>query len=186
MKNILIAISGPSGVGKGTIVKKLCSAREDISVSVSCTTRQPRAGEVDKRDYFFIGKEEFLDIVKSDGFLEYDEHFGNLYGTPKKFVEEKLKEKSIILEIDVKGALNAKRIFPETVLIFVAPPSIEELENRLLSRGSECKESIDERIKRVEYELSFRDKYDYVVINDDIEVAVEQIEKIIDAEKIKK
>ena len=112
MKTVLMAISGPSGVGKGTIVKEFLKRRNDVGVSVSCTTRAPRAGEIDGKDYFFISREEFLRRKDEGDFLEWDEHFGNFYGTPKSFVEEQLKTKSLILEIDVVGALNAKNIFP--------------------------------------------------------------------------
>lgn len=184
MKNVLLAISGPSGVGKGTIVKELLSS-DDIVSSVSCTTRAPREGEVDGKDYFFLTREEFQKKIQEDGFLEYDEHFGNFYGTPKSFVVETLKEKSVILEIDVKGALNAKRIFPDTLLIMVVPPSVEELKNRLVGRGTESKEAIEERIRRVDYELSFAETYDYVVVNQELSQAVEQIRDIIERAKLK-
>lgn len=129
MRNILMAISGPSGVGKGTLVKELISARTDVAVSVSCTTRAPREGEKDGKDYFFLTREEFLRRAAEGEFLEYDEHFGNYYGTPKSFVRETLREKSVILEIDVVGALNAKKVFPDCVLIMIVPPSAEELKN---------------------------------------------------------
>ena len=131
MKNILMAISGPSGVGKGTLVKALLAEREDVTVSVSCTTRPPRAGERDGKEYFFLTRAEFERRIAEDDFLEYDEHFGNYYGTPKSFVRETLKKKSVILEIDVVGALNAKKVFPECVLIMIVPPSEEELKKRV-------------------------------------------------------
>ena len=185
MKNILIAISGPSGVGKGTVVKELLKKRSDLALSVSCATRAPRKGEVDGKDYFFISKEEFLRRIDEGDFLEYDEHFGNYYGTPKSFVRSALKEKSVILEIDVVGALNAKKTFPECVLIMITPPSKEELKKRLLGRNSESVREVEERLSRLEYELSKKDEYDYEVINDELKNAVEKIENIIDEEKNK-
>lgn len=180
MKNILIAVSGPSGVGKGTIVKTLLRRREDLALSVSCTTRAAREGEKDGREYFFLSREEFLRRIGEKEFLEYDEHFGNFYGTPKSFVKEKLKEKSVVLEIDVVGALNAKKEFPDCVLIMVVPPSEKELVERLKGRNSETEEQIESRLERLEFELSQREKYDYVVVNDELEKAVETIETIID------
>lgn len=173
-------VSGPSGVGKGTIVKRLVSRRKDVVESVSCTTRAPRAGEVHGREYYFLTKEDFLRRVKENDFLEYDEHFGNYYGTPKSFVRETLKEKSVILEIDVVGGLNAKKEFPECRLVMIVPPSVEELKRRLIARNSETEEEIENRLSRLEYELSQKDKYDFVIVNDEIETAIQQLEQIID------
>ena len=180
MKHILMAVSGPSGAGKGTIVKTIIGKREDIVESVSCTTRAPRAGEVDGKAYFFLSKEEFARRIQENDFLEYDEHFGNFYGTPKSFVAETLKTKSVIMEIDVVGALNAKKIFPETVLVMVVPPSIEELKRRLKGRNSETDEQIENRLSRMEYELSHKDEYDYVIVNDNLEQAIAEVEAIFD------
>ena len=180
MKHILMAVSGPSGAGKGTIVKTIIAKREDIVESVSCTTRAPRAGEVDGKAYFFLSKEEFARRIKEDDFLEYDEHFGNFYGTPKSFVAETLKTKSVIMEIDVVGALNAKKLFPETVLVMIVPPSMEELKRRLKSRNSETDEEIENRLSRMEYELSHKDEYDRIIVNDDLEKAIEELSSIID------
>ena len=182
MKNILMAISGPSGVGKGTLVKALLQKRKDVTGSVSCTTREPRPGEREGKDYFFLTKEEFLRRAKEGEFLEYDEHFGNYYGTPKSFVREALKEKSVILEIDVVGALNAKKAFPECVLVMVLPPSVEELKKRLEGRHSETEEEIKTRLARIDYELSKRELYDYAVVNDTPERAAAELEEILDAE----
>ena len=183
MKNILMAISGPSGVGKGTLVKALLAEREDVTVSVSCTTRPPRAGERDGKEYFFLTRAEFERRIAEDDFLEYDEHFGNFYGTPKSFVKEALKEKSVILEIDVVGALNAKKAFPECVLVMIVPPSEEELKRRLKGRNSETDEEIERRLSRMEYEFSKKDEYDYIVVNDALDGAESKLEEIIDKEK---
>ncbi len=185
MKNVLMAISGPSGVGKGTIVKKLLAERKDIALSISCTTRAPRKGEQNGREYFFLSREEFLKKAKEGEFLEYDEHFGNLYGTPKSFVKERLKEKSVLLEIDVVGALNAKREFPDCVLVMIAPPSEEELKKRLSGRNSETEAEIRTRLERLDFELAQKELYDYVVVNDDLEKATAQVGNILDLHKNK-
>ena len=182
MRNLLIVLSGPSGVGKGTIVKRLIE-KGGFSLSVSCTTRSPRGGEKDGKDYFFIAKEKFLKMIDGGGFLEYSNHFGNYYGTPKEFVEERLKTCDVLLEIEVDGALQVKKSHPEALLIMVAPPNKEELRRRLSGRGSEKAEKIEERLSRMEYELAQADKYDYTVINDDLKVAVAEIENIIKREK---
>ena len=176
----LLAVSGPSGVGKGTIVKTIIQRREDVVESVSCTTRPPRPGEVDGKAYFFLSHEEFQRRIKEDDFLEYDEHFGNYYGTPKSFVRETLKTKSVIMEIDVVGSLNAKKTFPECILVMVVPPSTDELKRRLKGRNSETDEEIENRLARMEYELSHSDIYDYIIVNDDLESAIAQLEAIID------
>ena len=180
MKGKLIAVSGPSGVGKGTIVKTIIKKREDVVESVSCTTRAPRKGEVHGREYFFLSQEEFARRIAENDFLEYDEHFGNYYGTPKSFVRQALKDKSVIMEIDVVGALNAKKEFPECILVMVAPPSLDELKRRLKGRNSETDEQIENRLARLEYELSHSDEYDYVIVNDKLENAIQQLEDIID------
>ena len=179
-KHILMAVSGPSGVGKGTIVKTILDRREDVVESVSCTTRAPREGEIHGKHYFFLSHEEFQRRIEEDDFLEYDEHFGNYYGTPKSFVAETLKTKSVIMEIDVVGSLNAKKVFPECVLVMIVPPSLEELKKRLIGRGTEGKEEIEGRLARLEYEISQKDKYDYVIVNDDLETAIADVCKIID------
>ena len=181
-KHVLMAVSGPSGVGKGTIVKTILERREDVVESVSCTTRAPREGEVHGKHYFFLSHEEFQRRIEEDDFLEYDEHFGNYYGTPKSFVAETLKTKSVIMEIDVVGSLNAKKVFPECVLVMIVPPSIEELKKRLIGRGTEDEKEILGRLARLEYEISQKDKYDYVIVNDDLETAIAEVCKIIDGE----
>ncbi len=179
-KHVLMIVSGPSGVGKGTIVKTIISRREDVVESVSCTTRKPRAGEVDGKHYFFISREEFERRIAENGFLEYDEHFGNIYGTPRSFVEETLRSKSIILEIDVEGGLEVKKRYPEVLLVMIVPPSMEELKRRLKGRDSESDEQIENRLARIEYEYSKKELYDYIVVNDDLETAIKEVEGIID------
>lgn len=186
MKHKLMVVSGPSGVGKGTIVKTLIKRRSDVVESVSCTTRAPREGETHGKEYFFLTKEEFLERLEKQDFLEYDEHFGNYYGTPISFVEETLKTKSVILEIDVVGALNVKKRLPEAVLVIILPPSVEELKRRLEGRETETAEQIENRLSRLEYELSQKEKYDFVVVNDDLEQAISEVEAILDGSACKK
>ena len=188
MKHRLYIISGPSGVGKGTLVKLLLKEDESLALSVSCTTRKPREGEKDGVDYFFLTKEEFLKRVEEDGFLEYDEHFGNYYGTPKSFVREQMKSKSVILEIDVVGALNVKNRCGEEfspVLILVIPPDEETLIRRLEGRASEDENALRERLARAKYELSLKDKYDYAVVNGALGATVKRLHEIILAENAK-
>ena len=182
MKNLLIVLSGPSGVGKGTIVNNLLS-RGNFSLSVSATTRPPREGEREGEAYFFLSRGQFEKEIKEGGFLEYSEHFENLYGTPRKFVEDKLKVSDVVLEIEVDGALQVKKSYPEAVLIFILPPSVEELEKRLKGRGSEPPEKVEKRLSRLGYELSKKELYDYRVINDDLLTAVGEIESIIKSKK---
>lgn len=176
--NKLIVISGPSGVGKGTIVNELLK-KGDYALSISCTTRAPRVGEKEGVSYFFISRQKFLSMIDEGGFLEYDNHFENYYGTPKEFVEKQLQTKNVILEIEVNGAFKVKKAYPEAILIMIAPPSIEELKSRLVGRGTESAEDIEGRLARLEYELSQSDKYDYTVINDDLQRSVAEIEQII-------
>ncbi len=186
MAGVLFIISGPSGVGKGTLVKMLIKDDPALALSVSCTTRAPRAGEQDGREYFFLTKEEFERRLAEGDFLESDEHFGNYYGTPKSFVKERLKEKSVILEIDVVGALNVKRNyaneFPRLALVMVVPPSLSALEARLSGRKSETPRERESRLERVNYELSQQSEYDYVVVNDNLNDAYAELKKIISQE----
>lgn len=180
MKHSLLVVSGPSGVGKGTLVKLLKAKRKDLVESVSCTTRSPREGEMHGREYYFLSKEEFKKRIEENDFLEYNEHFGNFYGTPKSFVKEKLEEKSVVLEIDVNGALNAKKAFPSSKLVMIVPPSVEELKSRLKGRGTETEEQIENRLKRLDFELAQQDKYDFIVVNDNLEQALMDLEEILD------
>ena len=184
-RNVLVVLSGPSGVGKGTIAKMLVERNKNMSLSISCTTRNPRDGEVDGREYFFINKDEFKTKIDNDGFLEYSEHFENFYGTPKKFVTEKLVNSDVLLEIDVNGGLEVKKNFKDAVLIMLAPPSVEEIRNRLIKRSTETIEKINLRMERIDYELSKSSLYDYTVINDDLTAAIERVEEIINFEKNK-
>lgn len=177
-KNLLICLSGPSGVGKGTIVTELLKTGE-YALSISCTTRERRNNEIENVSYFYISKEEFSKMIAENGFLEYNGHFDNLYGTPRKFVEENLKEKNVILEIEVDGALKVKKEHPEAVLIMVLPPDENALRERLRKRGTESEEKIEQRIKRMEYELSKREEYDYTVVNDVLDDCVKEIENIL-------
>ena len=185
MRNVLFVLSGPSGVGKGTIAKKLIERNANFALSISCTTRNAREGEVNGREYFFISKEDFLQKINKDGFLEYSNHFENYYGTPKDFVLDKLKTNDVLLEIDVNGGLNVKQSYKDAILIMITPPSLEELRNRLIKRGTESLEKIDLRLSRIDYELSKKEQYDYQVVNDDLETAIKTVEDIINKEKLK-
>lgn len=185
-KGFLLVISGPSGCGKGTICKKILERNEKLVFSVSATTRTPRRGEIDGVNYFFIDEEKFSKMVENDEFLEYANVHGNLYGTPKNFVLEQIERGEIvILEIDVQGALQVKESYPEGVFIFLLPPSMSELKNRIKKRGTETDKDIDIRLKNAFEELKFIDEYDYIVINDEVMEAVEKTETIIGAEKLK-
>ena len=180
----LFVISGPSGVGKGTIIARLLPRLPNMILSISATTRAPREREKDGVHYFFTKKEDFLKTVAEGGFLEYDEHFGNYYGTPKKFVFDNLNVgKDVLLEIDVNGALKVKENYSDAVLIFIKPLSVEVLQNRLAMRNSENTQEIANRIARLEKELSIQDKYDFVVVNDDLNTAVNEVYQIIKESK---
>ena len=180
-KGRLFVISGPSGTGKGTICKELVKD-EKIRLSVSMTTRSPREGEVHGVSYFFASKEEFLQKIDADGFLEYAEVFGNYYGTPKMEVLELLDEGiDVLLEIDVQGALQIKKVYPEAVLLFILPPSLEELRNRLAGRGTETPEVLEHRLGKAVHEISFAHEYDYTVINDQLDEAVDNVRTVIRA-----
>ncbi|ABK61398.1 MULTISPECIES: guanylate kinase [Clostridium] len=182
-QGLLLVISGPSGAGKGTICKELMK-NGDFWLSVSATTRSPRKGEVDGQNYYFLTKENFVDRIEQKDFLEYAEVYGNYYGTPKSNVLEKLKNgKDVILEIDIQGALKVKENYPKGIFIFILPPSMEELKNRIIKRGSETEESLMTRFKSAYKEINYVSKYNYAVINDEVDKAVEKIKSIIIAEK---
>jgi guanylate kinase len=180
---LLIVISGPSGAGKGTICKAL-SEDQDLWISVSATTRKPRNGEVDGVNYFFLSKQEFADKINEDDFFEYAEVYGNYYGTPKwKTLEAIYSGKDVVLEIDIQGALKVKQQYPEGVFIFILPPSMEELKQRIIKRGTETEESLVRRFKSAYQEVNYISKYNYAVVNDTVENAVEKIKAILTAEK---
>ena len=183
MRNVLFVISGPSGVGKGTIAKKLVERNSQFALSISCTTRSPRPGEKDGIDYFFISTQEFQNKIDNNGLLEYSNHFENFYGTPRQFVEEKLKTHDVLLEIDVNGGLKVKEEFPQALLIMILPPSIEEIRNRLIKRSTESIQKIDLRMQRIKYELEKKSLYDFSVVNDKLITAVEKIEEYIKLQK---
>ncbi len=178
----LFILSGPSGAGKGTICKALL-AETDLELSVSMTTRNPRAGETDGESYYFVSKNEFLRKIEASGFLEYAEVYGNFYGTPKQPVIDKLSAGTdVILEIDMQGALKVKENYPDGVFIFILPPSMSELRKRLTGRGTETAEAIEMRLGETLKELSYIDKYDYCVVNGQLEEAVARVKAIVTAE----
>ena len=179
-KGILVVVSGFSGSGKGTVMKELLRRYDNYALSVSATTREPREDEVDGREYFFKTREEFERMIAEDALLEHACYVENYYGTPKAYVEEQLSlGKDVILEIEIQGALKVKEKFPETLLIFVAPPSAEELKRRLVNRGTETADVIDARMKRACEEAEQMDRYDYLLINDEIDRCVEELNSLI-------
>ncbi len=186
MRGLLIVISGASGTGKGTICKKLLAKSPGIAYSISATTRKPRPGEVDGREYYFLSVDEFKAWIAEGKFLEYAEVYGNFYGTPLNKIEERLKRgEDILLEIDVQGALNVKKKCPEGIYIFLLPPSLEELKRRIEGRGTENPESLTRRLQNAVAEIQIGLQYDYVVVNDTIDNAAAQIEAILTAERCK-
>lgn len=183
-RGILIVVSGFSGSGKGTLMKELLSRYEDTyALSISATTRSPREGEVDGREYFFKTREEFEKMIAKDELIEYARYVDNYYGTPRAYVEEQLDAgKDVILEIEIQGALKVKEKFPETLLLFVTPPTAKELRNRLVGRGTETMDVIDFRMNRAKEEADGMDQYDYLIINDVLQDCVEQMHRIIQGE----
>lgn len=185
-KGLLLVISGFSGAGKGTVVKRLLEQHNDYALSISATTRSPREGEQDGREYFFKSKEEFEKMIEASELIEYARYVDNYYGTPKAYVEEQLKEgKNVILEIEIQGALNIKSMFPDAVLLFIMPPSAKELERRLVGRGTEDEATIRARLSRASEEAQGVENYNYIVINDDVDTCVETIDSIVKSEKRK-
>ncbi|MBE1446327.1 guanylate kinase [Paenibacillus sp. OAS669] len=186
-KGILIVLSGPSGVGKGTVCKALRQCAPELIYSVSATTREPRQGEVDGVNYFFKTREQFQKLIEEDQMLEWAEYVGNYYGTPRKFVDDTLNAgNDIILEIEVQGALKVKQKFPEGVFIFLLPPSMDELENRIVGRGTESEESIRNRMSVAMDEIRLMEHYDYAIVNDRVENACSRIQSIIVSEHCRK
>lgn len=180
MDGLLIVMSGFSGAGKGTLMKRLLNDYEDYAFSVSMTTRAPRVGEVDGKDYFFVTRETFEKNIENDGFVEYAEYCGNYYGTPRAYVEEQLRNgKNVILDIEVQGAMQIKAKFPNALMVFVTPPSIDVLLKRLRARGTETEDVIQKRINQAKEESSRMDKYEYIVINDDLDTAVKEMHEIV-------
>ena len=185
-KGTLVVISGFSGVGKGTIVHELLNRYDNYKLSVSATTRKPRDGEEDGRDYFFISHDEFDDMIAFDKLIEYAKYVDNYYGTPRDYVENELEAgNNVILEIEIQGAGKIKKKHPESLLIFVAPPSAKELHNRLLSRGTETPEVIRSRMRRAIEESEGIENYDYIVVNDNLNRCVEEINNMIELQKNK-
>ena len=179
-KGKLVVFSGPSGTGKGTILKELIK-QDNYAFSVSMTTRGPREGEADGVDYYFVTEEEFQKTIDNGGFLEYVHKFQRSYGTPKAAVFDQMEKGiNVVLDIEMEGALNVKRIFPEAVLVFVLPPSLEELHRRLVARGTETEEQIAIRTKDIQKEIEFISNYDYYIVNDKIEDAVKQAKAIVE------
>ncbi len=184
-RGLLFIISGPSGAGKGTICQRL-KEQGSIELSVSMTTRKPRPGEIDGKNYYFVSEEEFIETINRGGFLEYAKVYGNYYGTPKDIVLAQLESnKDVVLEIDIQGALQVKDSYPKGVFIFILPPSMAELRKRITGRGSESEADINLRLGETLKEVAYIDRYDYCVINDEIEEAVQRVTDIIKAEHSK-
>jgi len=182
-KGILLVVSGFSGAGKGTLMKELVGRYAQYALSVSATTRSPREGEVDGREYFFRTKEEFEQMIAEDALIEHACYVGNYYGTPKAYVEEQLsKGKDVILEIEIQGALQIKKRFPDTLLLFVSTPDADTLKNRLVGRGTESMEVVENRLSRAAEEAKGIEQYDYFIINDDLDACVTQVHQIIQGE----
>ncbi len=183
MNKKLFVVSGSSGVGKGTVLKGFLQKNPDFMLSISCTTRSPREGEIDGVNYFFMTKEDFKQCIENNKFLEWAEFAGNFYGTKKKFINKCLEEgKNIILEIDTKGALQVKKQMPEAVLIFICPPSLEALEKRLRGRHTEDEATIQKRMQEVKEELHRAENFDYKIVNDDLDRTISEFENIIKLE----
>ena len=179
-KGLLIVISGFSGAGKGTLMKALIQNYDQYALSISMTTRAPREGEVHGREYLFATREEFEEKIQQGGFVEHAQYCGNYYGTPKDYVEEQLEAgKDVILEIEIQGAMKVKELFPDAILLFVMPPSIEVLYQRLVGRGTETKEEIQNRLLRAKEEAVGIEEYDYIIINDDLDACVKELHELL-------
>jgi guanylate kinase len=185
-KGMLIVISGPSGVGKGTLCKILLNRVENLFLSISATTRPPRPGEIDGRDYIFLSRELFEEKIKKGEFLEWAKVYNNYYGTPKDIVFQQLRDgKDVVLEIDTQGAAQVKNNYPEGIFIFISPPSIKELKKRIIKRGSDTESSIELRMKSAIDEIKAASEYDYIVLNDDLNQAALNLQSIVLAERCK-
>ena len=185
-KGLLLVISGFSGAGKGTVMKEIMKKYDDYALSISATTRLPREGEVDGREYFFKTVEQFKQMINENKLIEYANYVGNYYGTPKEYVENHLEAgKNVILEIEIQGALNIKKLYPDAVLMFIMPPDAKELENRLRGRGTEDEKTVQARLMRAAEEAEGVEAYDYIVVNDDVTKCAERINDIVICEKSK-
>ena len=186
-KGILFVVSAPAGCGKDTILEQLFKKTDSVGYSVSATTRLPREGEVDGVHYHFMSREQFEQLISDGGVLEYTEYCGNYYGTPRKGVEELLAQgKDVILKIEVEGAMNIRRLFPECCLVFVLPPSMQELERRLRKRGTETEDKIILRTEQARTEVKLAENYDYLIVNGELDAAVEDLLAVIRAEKLRR
>lgn len=182
-KGILVVVSGFSGAGKGTVMKRLMEKYDDYALSVSATTRKPRPGEEDGREYFFRTRDEFEKLIEEDALLEYAQYVENYYGTPRSYVEEQLQAgRNVILEIEIQGAMKIKEKIPEALLVFVTPPTVEELERRLTGRGTETAQVIADRLARAGEEAEGMRQYDYILVNDTVEECVDHLHQIIVSE----
>ena len=182
-KGILVVVSGFSGAGKGTVMKRLMEKYDGYALSVSATTRKPRPGEEDGREYFFRTRDEFEKLIEEDALLEYAQYVENYYGTPRSYVEEQLQAgRNVILEIEIQGAMKIKEKIPEALLVFVTPPTVEELERRLTGRGTETAQVIADRLARAGEEAEGRGQYDYILVNDTVEECVDHLHQIIVSE----
>lgn len=182
-KGILIVVSGFSGAGKGTLMKKLLENYDNYALSVSATTRAPRQGETHGKEYFFKTVEEFEKMIAQDELIEYAKYIDNYYGTPESYVTDQLEAgRDVILEIEIQGALKVKEKYPDTLLLFVTPPSAEELKARLVGRGTESMEVIEARMRRAIEEAQYMDSYDYLIVNDDLDICMEEMHQVIQAE----
>lgn len=185
-RGLLLVVSGPSGVGKGTICKALMKLREDIVLSISMTTRPPRPGETEGVNYFFTNHQGFESMIENGELLEYAKVYDNYYGTPKAFVMEQLeKGMDVLLEIDIQGALKVKEQYPEGVFIFILPPTMEELRNRIVGRGTETPEAIDKRFTAAYNEIDLMENYNYFIFNDRVDLATTRLISIIEAERLR-
>lgn len=185
-KGILCVVSGFSGAGKGTVMKALLEKYDNYALSISATTRDPRPGEENGREYFFMTEAEFEELIEKDALMEYARYVNHSYGTPKAYVESKLSEgKDVILEIEIQGALNIKKKYPEALLIFILPPTAEELKRRLTGRGTESADVIEKRMRRAFEESDGMESYDYVLVNDELSVCVEQLHGLIQSQHLK-
>lgn len=185
-RGVLAIVSGFSGAGKGTVMKALMNKYDNYALSISATSRAPRPGEMEGREYFYKSVEKFEKMIAEDELIEYAQYVGNYYGTPKAYVEKMLNEgKDVILEIELQGAMKVKAKMPDTVLIFITPPTADELKKRLVGRGTEDEATIDARLKRAAEEAEYMDSYDYLLINDVLEDCVDSLHELIQSERLK-